>query len=82
LLTTSKRIALSENAEYIITKDSAGNTLTGEKNHRLYLPPGILANNFWSVIGYDNITGLMIKTGQSWSSGYSSRKKLLVNQDG
>jgi len=43
LFTTAKRIALSENAEHILTKDFAGNTLTGEKNYRLCLPPGIPA---------------------------------------
>jgi hypothetical protein len=82
LFTTSKRIALSENAEYIITKDSAGNTLAGEKNYRLYLPHSIPASDFWSVIVYDSQTGLMIKTDQPWPSVYSSSKKLLVNQDG
>jgi len=82
LFTTSKRIALSENAEHIVTKDFAGNTLTGEKNYRLYLPPGMPANNFWSVIAYDNITDLMIKTDQSWPSVHSSCKKLQLNQDG
>jgi len=73
---------LNENAEHIITKDSAGNTLTGQKNYRLHLPPGIPASNFWSVIVYDNLTGLMIKTDQSWPSVHSSCKKLLVNEDG
>ena len=73
---------MSEHGEYIITKDSAGNTLSGEKNYHLYLPPGIPASNFWSVIVYDNLTGLMIKTDQSWPSVFSSCKKLLINQAG
>jgi hypothetical protein len=82
LFTTSKRIALSGNAEHIVTKDSAGNSLTGEKNYHLYLPAGIPASNFWSVIVYDNLTRLMIQTDQPWSSVHCRCKKLLVNQDG
>lgn len=73
---------VNENAEHIVTKDADGNTLTGEKNYQLQLPPGISACKFWSVIVYDNQTGLMIKTDQSWPSVYSSCKKLQVNQDG
>ena len=82
MFTTSKRIALSENAEHIISKDSAGNTLTGEKNYRLHLPSDIPASNFWSVIVYCNETRLMIHTDQSWPSVYNSCKKLLTNMDG
>jgi hypothetical protein len=74
--------ALNENAEHIVTKDSAGNMLTGEKNYRMHLPPDIPSCNFWSVIVYDSQTRLMIKTEQLWPSVYSSRRKLLVNHDG
>jgi hypothetical protein len=73
---------LNDQAEHIISKDSAGNPLTGEKNYNLHLPPDIPASNFWSVIVYCNETRLMIHTDQSWPSVYSSSKKLLVNQDG
>jgi hypothetical protein len=73
---------LNENAEHIITKDSAGNSLTGEKNYRLQLPPDVPANNFWSVIAYCNETHLIIHTDQPWPSVYSSSKRLVVNQDG
>ena len=73
---------MNEKAEHIVTKDSAGNPLTGKKNYNIHLPPGIPASNFWSVIVYCNETDLMIHTDQSWPSVYSSSKKLLVNQDG
>ena len=56
--------------------------MTGEKNYTLHLPPDIPASNFWSVIVYDNESGLMIHTDQPWPSVYSSCKKLIVNQDG
>jgi hypothetical protein len=73
---------LNEKVEHIVTKDSAGNNLTGEKNYRMHLPHDIPANNFWSVIVYCNETRLMIHTDQSWPSVYSSCKKLVVNHDG
>jgi hypothetical protein len=73
---------VNEEANHTATVDSAGNTLTGEKNFKLHLPPDIPASNFWSVIVYCIETRLMIHTDQSWPSVYSSCKKLFVNQDG
>ena len=73
---------MNENIIYNLNRDSNNNTLSGEKNYRLHLPKGMPPCNFWSVIVYDNASGLMIKTDQSWPSVYSSYKKLLVNQDG
>jgi len=73
---------VDEGVKHIVTKDSDGNSLTGEKNYRLNMPPDIHASNFWSVIVYDNQTGQIIITDQSWPSVYSSCKKLLVNKDG
>jgi hypothetical protein len=67
---------------YKLICDSSGKTLSGEKNYRLHLPEGMPPCDFWSVIVYDNDTGLMIRTDQPWPSVYSSCKKLLVNQDG
>jgi hypothetical protein len=83
LFSTAERITdLNEIAQHIVTKDSASNILTGGKNYRMHLPPDIPARNFWSVIVYDNETGMMIHTDQSWPSVFSSSKKLIVNQDG
>jgi hypothetical protein len=73
---------MNEQTEYILTKDSSGNMLTGEKNYSLHLPPDMPASNFWSVIVYDTETGLMISTDQSWPSVHSNYKKLVVNADG
>ena len=67
---------------YKLICDSSGKTLSGEKNYRLHLPERMPPCDFWSVIVYDNDTGLMIRTDQPWPSVYSSCKKLMVNQDG
>jgi hypothetical protein len=82
LFTTSKRRALSENAEYIATSDSNGNSLQGDRSYKMHLPPDIPASNFWSVLVYDHETCLIILTDQPWPSVYSSSKKLLINHDG
>ena len=73
---------MNEGAKHIVTKDSAGNSLTGEKNYRLHLPPDMPACNFWSVIVYDIETGLIISTDQPWPSVHSNCKKLFVSADG
>jgi len=67
---------------YVSTFDSNGNSLDGSKYYRLHLPPVIPASNFWSVIVYDDQSRLIISTDQPWPSVYSSRKSLLINQDG
>jgi hypothetical protein len=82
LFTKPNTRVLNEKVEHNVTKDSAGNKLTGEKNYRMHLPPVIPANNFWSVIVYCDETRLMIHTDQSWPSVYSTCKKRLVNKDG
>jgi hypothetical protein len=73
---------VNEKAEYIINLDSAGNTLTGQNYYKLHLPHDLPECSFWSLIVYDSLTHLMIKTAQPWPSVYKSCKKLLVNQDG
>ena len=72
---------MEERVEYIVKKDADGNTLTGEKNYRLHLPPDIPDTDFWSVIVYDRQAKLIIKNDQLWPSVFSSRKGLVVNQD-
>jgi len=67
---------------YKLICDSAGKGMSGEKKYRMHLPETMPSCKFWSVIVYDNKTGQMIVTAQSWPSVYSSCKKLLVNQDG
>ena len=62
--------------------DASGKGLSGEKNYRLHLPEDMPSCSFWSVIVYDNDTGLIIRTDQGWPSVYSSCKKLLINRDG
>jgi hypothetical protein len=73
---------LNENAEHIISTDSKGNDLTGDRYYKLYLPPHIPASEFWSVIVYDNQTHLIICSNQSWPSVYKNRKNLVINPDG
>jgi hypothetical protein len=72
---------MEEELQYIASFDSCGNTLEGDKNYTLHLPPNIPARDFWSVIVHDKLTRLMIRTYQLWPSVYSSCENLLVNQD-
>ena len=73
---------MEEEIQYKISSDTVGNPLEGSKNYKLHLPPDIPASNFWSIIVYDNRTGLMIRTDQPWPSVHSQRTKLLVNRNG
>jgi hypothetical protein len=68
--------------QYRISADSDGNILEGGKNYKLHLPSNIPPNIIWSVIVYDNQTGLMINTDQLWPSVFRSDKGLEINQDG
>ena len=73
---------MEEHVEYIVTEDSAGDSLSGEKNYGFHLPPNIPAKEYWSVLVYDSQTNLIIKNGQPWPSVYSSSKDLVINPDG
>ncbi|TFH22274.1 MAG: DUF1214 domain-containing protein [Bacteroidia bacterium] len=73
---------MEEHIEYIVTEDSNGDSLSGEKNYGFHLPPNIPAKKYWSVLVYDSQTSLIIKNGQSWPSVYSTSKDLVINPDG
>jgi len=62
--------------------DSQGKPLDGGRMYRLHLPPNIPANNFWSVIVYDNQTRSMIQTDQQFPIVTSQNEKLQANADG
>lgn len=68
--------------QHIITYDSKGRLLDGNKQYRLHLPSGIPASEFWSIIVYDFLNRLIISTDQSWPSVFSTNKNLVYNRDG
>jgi hypothetical protein len=71
-----------EEVQHLISYDSAGRPLEGDKNYKLHLPCDIPARNYWSVILYDSQTRLIIKNVEKWPSINSNCKKTLKNQDG
>jgi hypothetical protein len=73
---------LKEELQHIISYDSNGNPLDGEKKYKLFLPPDIPASDFWSIIVYDPLSRLIIHTDQPWPSVYSNDKNLVYNTDG
>jgi hypothetical protein len=73
---------MNEELQHRISCDSKGHLLEGEKKYKLYLPSGIPASDFWSVIVYDSLSSLMIHTDQAWPSVFSSDKNLIYNNDG
>jgi hypothetical protein len=73
---------MEEETQYTGSSDSGGKTLEGGNNYKLHLPANIPAKNFWSVIVYDYETRLIIRNDQLWPSIYSTRKSLVINQDG
>lgn len=72
---------MEEVITYNVTTDKYGQALKGELNYKIHLPPDIPAANFWSVIVYDNHTGLIIKTDQPWPSVHMKSSKLVFNPD-
>ena len=68
--------------QHIITYDSKGRFLDGSKEYRLHLPSGIPASEFWSIIVYDLLNRLIIRTEQSWPSVFSTNRNLVYNRDG
>ena len=60
--------------------DSKQQPLDGGKSYRLYLPPNIPANDFWSLVVYDNETRSMLETERFPALG-SDKARLVVNSD-
>jgi hypothetical protein len=73
---------MNETIEHIITSDSEGNSLYGDRNYKLHLPADLPACRFWSVIVYDSETRQIIISDQPWPSVYSSCSKLVINHNG
>ena len=61
--------------------DSKGRPLDGAKTYRLHLPPHIPAQNFWSVVAYDNQTRALLQTDQPVPSAGNQRPGIAVNKD-
>ncbi len=72
---------MNNNEEYSIRSDSDGKPLEGENNYLLKLPSGIPECKFWSVIVFDENSGLIIHTSQSWPSVHSHCNKLVSGHD-
>ena len=73
---------MDEELQHIIIIDSKGNNLDGNGTYKLHLPPNIPASDYWSIIVYDSVTRLIIKSNQPWPSVFSNNKNLLYNIDG
>jgi len=73
---------MTEELQYVVSTDSDGKPLEGEKIYKFHLQPDIPARNVWSVIVYDIQTRLIIRTDQKWPSVFSNCKTLVINQDG
>jgi len=71
-----------EELQHIISYDSNGRLLKGGKKYKLHLPAGIPASDFWSIIVYDPLSRLIIRTDQPWPSVFSTDKNLVCNNDG
>jgi hypothetical protein len=62
-------------------RDAAGHYLDGSKSYRLHLPPGIPANDFWSILVYDPQTRSMLQTDQQFPSVSSQKEDIVINPD-
>jgi hypothetical protein len=72
---------MDKEMQITISYDSDSRLLEGGKKYKLHLPKDIPASDFWSVVVYDALNRLMIRTDQSWPSVFSSDKKLILNDD-
>jgi hypothetical protein len=73
---------MEKELQHVISYDSKGHLLDGGKKYKLHLPSNIPASDFWSIIVFDQLTGLIIHSDQSWPSIYSNDKNLVYNDDG
>jgi hypothetical protein len=53
----------------------------GSKTYKLHLPPNIPAQQFWSLVLYDNQTRSMLQTDQQFPSIGSQKKGVKINAD-
>jgi hypothetical protein len=68
--------------QYSLSTDLNGKLLDGGKCYKLHLPHEIPDCAFWSLIVYDELSGLMIRTEQAWPSVHSNCKNLVINPGG
>jgi len=73
---------MAEELQIIISNDTNGRMLEGEKKYKFHLPPDIPASDFWSILVYDLSSRLLIHTDQPWPSVFSNVKNLVYNSDG
>jgi hypothetical protein len=71
-----------EEVQHIISHDSEGRLLEGQRMYKLHLPAPIPASDFWSIIVYDQASRLIIHTDQAWPSVFSNDTHLICNSDG
>jgi hypothetical protein len=62
-------------------RDADGDYFDGGKTYTLHIPANIPAENFWSVVVYDNLSRSLLKTSQRLPS-ISSYTNPVVNADG
>ncbi len=53
----------------------------GSKTYKLHFPPNIPAQQFWSLVLYDNQTRSMLQTDQQFPSIGSQKKGVVINAD-
>jgi hypothetical protein len=62
-------------------RDADGNYFDGSQTYKLRLPPNVPAQNFWSLVLYDNQTRSMLQTDQRFPS-LNSERGVTANPDG
>jgi hypothetical protein len=73
---------MDESVQLIISNDSEGKPLEGQKKYMIHLPSPIPASDFWSIVVYDQSSHLIIHSDQEWPSVYSNKTHLIINSDG